>query len=120
MEKDIQISFRGLPVSEAVETACLKEAQKLERYYDRITSCRIVVEEPHRRHLKGNLFHIRIVATVPKGEIVVNREPPQHREHEDVYVAVREAFDSARRQLEDHARKLRGDVKHHATPPGEA
>jgi ribosomal subunit interface protein len=116
MEIPVQVTFRDMPVSDAVEAVCWEEAAKLDRYYDRITACRIVVAESHRRQ-KGNLFEIRVDVTLPGGELVVNREPPLHHTDEDVYVAIREAFDKARRRLEDYARRQRGRVKAHDPPP---
>jgi ribosomal subunit interface protein len=107
MQVPVQVTFRDMPVSDAVEAACWDEAAKLERYFERITSCRIVVAASHRRHQKGNLFEIRIVLSVPGRELVVNREPPAHHEDEDVYVAIREAFDTTRRQLEDYVDRQR-------------
>jgi ribosomal subunit interface protein len=119
MQIQPQVTFRGLAVSDDMQDACLKEAQKLERFHGRITSCRIVVTQPHRRHAKGNLYAIRIDLTVPGSELVVNREPPAHQADEDIQVALREAFDKARRQLQDHARRQAGQVKEHeATPEG--
>jgi cold shock CspA family protein len=117
MQLPVQVTFRDMPVSDAVEAACWDEAAKLDRYFERITSCRIVVAASHRRHLKGNLFEVRIVLNVPGRELVVNREPPEHHADEDINVAVREAFDTARRQLEDYARRQRGQVKQHEVPP---
>ena len=107
MELPVQVTFRDMPVSDAVEAACWQEAEKLERYYDRITSCRIVVAQSNHRHQKGNHYEIRVDLTVPGREIVVTREPPQHGAHEEILVAIREAFDAARRRLEDYVRKLR-------------
>lgn len=72
-----------------------------------------MIESPHKHHRKGNLYHLRIDVTVPGDEIVVKRSPDEQHSHEDPYVAVRDAFDSARRQLEDYARKRRGKVKTH-------
>jgi ribosomal subunit interface protein len=111
MQVPVQVTFRDMPVSDAVEAACWDEAAKLERFFDRITSCRIVVAADHRRHQKGNLFQIRIVLNVPGRELVVNRDPPAHHADEDVYVAIREAFDSTRRQLEEHADRLQQHVR---------
>ncbi|MHC5022358.1 MAG: HPF/RaiA family ribosome-associated protein [Planctomycetota bacterium] len=113
MQKPVQVAFRGMKVSDAVEAACWEEAAKLERYFDRMTGCRVVIAEPHRQHRKGNLFEVRIDLTVPGGEIVVTREPPAHHADEDVFVALRDAFDTARRRLEDFARRRRGQVKAH-------
>ncbi len=116
MQLPLQISFRDIPPSEAVETKIRERAEKLDRYYDRIMSCRVVVEAPHGRHHQGKLFHVRVDLTVPGGELVVSREPAQHHAHEDVFVAIRDAFDAAQRQLADHARRHRGDTKTHEGP----
>lgn len=72
-----------------------------------------MVEAPHSHHRKGNLYHIRVDIGVPGGEIVANRDPAANGAHEDVYVAIRDAFDAAKRQLQDYARRQRGDVKTH-------
>jgi ribosomal subunit interface protein len=113
MQIPVQVTFRDMPVSDAIEATCWQEAEKLERYFDRITSCRIVISEPHRRHRKGNLFAITVDLTVPGEEIVVNREPAEHHACEDVQVALRETFDIARRQLQDYVRRIDGRVKEH-------
>ncbi len=117
MQVPVQVTFRDMPVSDAVEAACWEEAAKLERYCDRITSCRIVIAESHHRHRKGNLFEVRIDMAVPGRLLTVHREPPEHHADEDIGVAVREAFDRARRQLEDYVRQRRQQVKAHEGPP---
>lgn len=113
----MQISFRGLDHSDAVEQNVRERAQKLERFHDHIIGCRVVVEAPHQHHHKGGLFRVKIDITVPDGELIVNRSPDQHHAHEDVYVALRDAFQAARRQLEGYTRKRRGKVKAHEVPP---
>ena len=113
MQIPVQVTFRDIPVDDHIEAECLREAQKLERYYDRITSCRVVVAQPHRNHRRGNQFDFRIDLTVPGAELVVNREPPQNHRDEEWHVALRDAFDRARRRLEDHVQKVRGEVKNH-------
>jgi len=117
MQLPLQISFRNMDVSPAIEARIREKAAKLDQFSDRIMSCRVVVECPRRRGHKGKLYHVRIDMTVPGGgEIVVNREAPQNHAHEDVYVAIRDAFNAAARQIEDHARKRRGEVKAHDVP----
>ncbi len=117
MKLPVQITFRNMSPSEALEANVREKAQKLERYYDGIMSCRVIVEAHHKHHHKGNLYHVRIDLTVPGQELVVSREPVEDHSHEDVYVAVRDAFDAARRQLEDYARRRRHQVKRHQTAP---
>jgi cold shock CspA family protein len=116
----VQLSFRGLEPSEKIANECRNEALKLERYFAFATSCRIVISVPHQHHQKGNLHHVHIRLAVPGSEIVVDREPSGHHQHEDLAIALREAFDTARRELEDYVRKLRRDVKlHDQAPHGE-
>ena len=116
MQLPLQVTFRNMDASPAVEAAVREKAAKLERFIDQIMSCRVVIEAPHRRHHKGKLYEVHIDMTVPGGEIVVNKEKRKNHAHEDVYVAVRDAFDAAARRLEDYARKRRGDVKVHEAP----
>ena len=115
MQVPLQVSFRNMPPSPAVEADIREKATKLEEFYDRITSVRVVVETPHRQHRQGKLFHVRIDLRVPGRELVVRREPAEHHAHEDVHVAVRDGFDAAKRQLEDYVRETRGNVKTHET-----
>ena len=117
MQLPVQISFRGMEPSDAVEAKIRERAAKLERFYDRIMGCRVVVESPHRRHHQGKLFHVRVDLTVPGGELAVTREPAEHHAHEDAFVAIRDAFDAVQRQLEDYARRQRGDLKTHEGLP---
>ena len=111
-----EITFRGMTRSEALEVDIRRKIEKLDRFFEHVMSCSVVVESQHRHHHKGNLYHVRVTLTVPGQELVASRDPEKHQAHEDAYVAVRDAFDAVRRQLEDYARKLRGDVKQHALP----
>ena len=113
----LQLTFRNMPPSEAVETHIREKTVKLDLFCDRIMSCRVVVEAPHRRHHKGKLFHVRIDMTVPGAELVVNREPSKRAAHKDVYVAIRDAFGGARRMLQDYTRRQRRQVKLHEALP---
>ena len=120
MELPLEISYRDFPKSEALEAVIREKAGKLDRYYEKIMACRVVVEQPHHNRRQGNLFHIRIDLTVPGKELVVKRDPAEHRAHEDPYVTVNDAFDAMRRQLQDFARRQRGDVKHHEGNSGDS
>ena len=129
------ITFRGLDHSKALEADIRKHIDKLARYYQPIMGCRVLVEFAQRHHDQGNRFHVRIDLTVPGGEIVVahdaslhatekdeeaqtsaqRAEPKPERKH--ALVAVREAFDIARRRLQDYGRRQRGSVKAHPRQP---
>lgn len=117
MQIPVQVTFRNMDPSDAVEANVREKAAKLERYFDRIVSCRVVVEAPHRRGAKGRLYDVRIDLAVPGKELVVNHNGPKNHAREDVYVSIRDAFKAMARQLEDHARKARHEVKTHEAPP---
>ena len=108
MQRPIQITLRDIGPSEALEAHIRDKAAKLEAFYPQITGCRVTVEMPARHKHQGKLFNVRIDVHVPGGELAINRDL-----NEDVYVALRDAFDAAKRQLEEYGRKQRGDTKKH-------
>ncbi len=114
MKLPLQITWRNVDQSDAIEASIHEHADKLDQFCDQIMSCRVVVEAPHGHHHKGKQYHIGIDITVPGTEIAVKRDPGKNTAHEDIYVSIRDAFDAARRQLQDYVRKQRGDVKKHA------
>ena len=133
----LQITFRNMKPSAAIEKHIREKAVKLESFCDRITNCRVTVEVPHRHHHKGKAFQVRIDLSAPGCEIVINRapkrlsaakltdsrqveknflenhRPSKHAAHEDVYVAIRDAFNAAGRKLQDHMRRQSGATKVH-------
>ena len=117
MRLPLQITFRNMLPSKTIELAIRERSGKLDRFSGLIMGCRVVVEARHRRHHQGKLYHVRIDLTVPGDEILVSREPALHHTNEDIYVAVRDAFDAARRRLEDYARRHRHHVKIHESMP---
>ena len=135
MELPVQITFRNTDHSGAVEAFLREKATWLDSFYDRIIRCRVMVEVPHHRHRSGNPYHVRIDLTVPGGELVSSREGNLHTGqkqtqveqakkaaevdaiHKDLYLTIREAFEDARRQLQDYARRQRGQVKTHTVTP---
>ncbi len=110
MQCPLQITMRDIPHSDTLEGHIRQKVSKLENFYPHLVGCKVVVEVPHKHKHQGRKFDIRLDITVPGGELVVNREADG-----DVYVAVRDAFDAARRQLEDYGHRQRGETKVH--PP---
>jgi ribosomal subunit interface protein len=112
MQVPLQITVRDVPHSEALEGRIRDNADRLARFHSRITSCRVTVEEAAKHQHQGRLFAVHVEVRVPGRDGVVSRR----HQHEDVYVALRDAFASVARQLEDVVREQRGDVKVHPTP----
>ena len=111
MKIPLQITFRNMPHSDAIEAKINEKSGKLDRFFDRVMSCRVVVEESQRRQHQGKLYSVRIDITVPGKELAISKQ-----ENEDAYVAVRDAFNAAVRQLDEHGRKKHGEVKTHEEP----
>ncbi|MFZ5468091.1 MAG: HPF/RaiA family ribosome-associated protein [Myxococcota bacterium] len=119
MQIPLEISYRDIEPSAAMDVAVRAKAAWLERFFPRIVGCHVTIERPgqhHHRHGKGAHFRVRIELAVPGGLLVVGRDPARAKTHEDAYLAIHEAFRAMRRQLQDHVRKLRGDVKTHVGP----
>jgi len=118
METAPEIVFEGMDPSPYVGSRVTKEVEKLEQMHGRITSCRVVIHAPHRHHHKGYLYHAALHLTMPGNiEVTVNRNPSEKHSHEDVYVAIRDSFRAARRQLQEKSRRQKGKIKVHETPP---
>jgi len=126
-----QITFHGLKHRDDIESDIRERVTWLEQFYSGIVRCRVLVEVPHRHHRGGSHFHIGVELTVAGGApIVVSHEPSLHRQSKNVEevtkeseidgerryarAAIHEAFDAARRSVEDFAREQRGAVKAHA------
>ena len=124
--------------SETIEAHIREAAQRLDLFYDQIMGCRVLVETPHQHHRKGKRHHVRIDLTVPGAEFVIKRSPKlltdsptrfrkgpdelaseesrelsKYATHDDILLTIRDAFDAARRKLQDHARRRRGVLKAH-------
>jgi ribosome-associated translation inhibitor RaiA len=108
MQLPLQVTFRHMDASPALETRIRQRADELEQFFGRITSCRVVVECQHKHRHQGKLFEVRIDMTIPGTQLVAGRDHGLNHAHEDAHVAVRDAFDAMRRQLEDYAREHRG------------
>lgn len=108
MQVPLQITVRDMPHSDALDARIREKAAKLGEFHPNITSCRVTVEELRKHHHQGRHFRVSIDVRVPSREIVANRD-----HDEDVYVALRDAFDAVKRQLEEEIRLKRGDVKTH-------
>ncbi|HEY7316340.1 MAG TPA: HPF/RaiA family ribosome-associated protein [Candidatus Binatia bacterium] len=138
----LQITFKNMEPSETIEAHIHEAAQRLELFCDSIMGCRVLVETPHQHHHKGKRHHVRIDLTVPGAEFVIKRSPKlltdsptryrkapdevaleERRElskyatHDDILLTIRDAFDAARRKLQDYARRRRGVLKAHEELP---
>jgi len=111
MKLPVHIQFHGMESSDALEASAREHAHKLESFASDLMACCIGIDLEQKHKHQGRPYSVRIDLTLPGHELVVNRV-----QHEDVYVALRDAFDNMKRQLEDVVRKRRGDVKHHAAP----
>ena len=100
------IRFVGLEPSDAVASAAREKAAKLELFCPQIMACRVLIEQPHRHRHQGRSFSVRLDLTLPGHELAVSRV-----EREDVYVALRDAFDDMKRQVDDTMRRMQDFVR---------
>ncbi len=131
MIKPVQVTFRNMQSSDALEDEIRSRVAWLERFSSDLVGCRVVLEVPHRHQRRGRPVSVRVELSLPGGDAIVSNGPTlhghlkdmqaeEHRKdgdvdaaHKDALVAIHEAFDAARRRLEDRTRRQRGDVKTH-------
>ena len=105
MQIPAEITIRVTPKSDAIESQIRAKLDKLNTFYDHIMTCRVVVEQSQNKQHKGKIYNVRLDLTVPGEELVVNKV-----HNEDVYVAIRDAFNAMTRQLQDFVQKQRGEL----------
>jgi cold shock CspA family protein/ribosome-associated translation inhibitor RaiA len=114
MQVPLDISFQNSDPSEEIRSEVERQARRLEKFHDRITSCNVTVIAPQSRHHKGGLYKIDIRIAMPSHrDVFVTRSHEDKPEHEHFAVAIKDAFSAAQRQIEDVVRDMRGDVKQH-------
>lgn len=116
MQTPLEIHFTNMERSDFVEAAVREKAAKLERFFGGITSCHVYIDAPHHHHRKGNHYQVRVELRVPGSDLAVNNKPGNVNAHEDVYVAIRDAFNAVERQLKKWKQKIGGQIKSHEGP----
>ena len=106
MRQPLQVLFLGLEPSPAVEAVARAKAAKLDQYGGDLMSCRVTIELAHKHKHQGHPYAVRIDVTMSGKELSIDCV-----QHEDVYVALRDAFDGMKRQIEESAQRARGQVK---------
>ncbi len=109
MDSPVRITFRHLEPSESLRRHIEQEATKLEEFFKPIVDCHVVVDLPNRKFQGGQPYRVRVELGVPGERIVGAVEPSAEKSRKDAFMAVSEAFDNAQRELQDYARRLRGD-----------
>ncbi|POR47117.1 HPF/RaiA family ribosome-associated protein [Bosea psychrotolerans] len=118
METQVEIDFQGMAAKPAVRETVLKQLQKLEDRFGRITAGRVVLKAPGGHHQTGGLFEINIRLALPEGrEVNIGHTRQDDERHADLAFAINDAFKRARRQLQEHAQQLQGEVKQHGGLP---
>lgn len=117
MDVSTRTSFIGMPPSEALRADIEEHVARLLRFAPRLQACQVTVSRRERSHHHGDRYAVQIHATLPGQSFVAGRSGDDEHKHEDAYVAVKDAFDALRRQMEDFIRIRRGDVKTHAGGP---
>lgn len=119
MQTPLEIVFDDVDLSPTVEQRIRERVRRLERFDDRITSCHVAVRRPHRHGRMGNRWDVHVEVRVPGTELVTSRKPGDVEAHEDLFVALRDAFDVVERELKEWHAKVAGEVKaHEAVPQG--
>ena len=118
MQTPLEIDFQGMTGTPKVHTSIEEHVAGLERRFGRVTACRVVLKGPGGHHQTGGLYEVNIRLALPNGrEVNVERTAKADERHADLTFAINDAFKRARRRLQDHVRRLQGQVKQHQNQP---
>ncbi len=107
MDIPLNITFHNTRKTANIEEFIADQAENLQKFHKRIQNCEVVIDQPHHHHQKGNEYYVKIVVTVPKQTIAVTSSTSRSGDHENLYGAIHDAFDSVKRKLRQQRRKLR-------------
>ena len=116
MNMQLQIQFRGVEESDFIYNAIWDRAEKLEKFFRNIMECHVCIESPHRSKNTGTIYHVQIRLHIPGQDIIHSSEPEKNGAHEDVYVAIRDAFEAVTRKMEDRLRRRRDAARQNHPP----
>lgn len=119
MDSPLEITFHNMRSSDVIEGDIRKRVTKLEKLYGRMVSCRVSIEARTRQHHTGNVYEVHVDMRVPRGHLVVSKEPHhvgERHANTDVKASIRDAFDAAEAQLRSFGKKQGGEAKSHASP----
>ncbi|MCZ0813051.1 MAG: HPF/RaiA family ribosome-associated protein [Pseudomonadota bacterium] len=114
MQTPIEIAFKHVEPTDELKALISEKAARLDKFHDGITSCHVYIRAPHQSQKTGNLYEITIEVRVPGQELAVRRHQDDQPERAHLKAAIRDAFSAMEQELKSAARKLQGDVKHHA------
>jgi ribosomal subunit interface protein len=117
MPRPIQITFRDIDPIESVRAYVEERVAKLHTFHPNILSCRVALEGPHRHHLHGGHFRVRLDIAIPGEEVVVGRDAPDKRSHENLYAAIDDAVENMKRALKERLRRHRDGARREGSEP---
>jgi ribosomal subunit interface protein len=109
----LKIDYKNYEEHPDLQPLVEEQVEKLEKYFNRMTSCHVVISKPHHHHQNGHSYHVHLDVHVPGNVIAINREPEKNERHEEIEPAIRDAFKIAKRKLQEYSDRLRNEVKNH-------
>jgi len=102
-----KVTSRDIPLSASMTAAVEEHIFNLQRFYDRVLRCDVVLSRPHCHHRKTRFHHVRINLKTPRREIIIDREPEKNIRHISFRLALQDAFHTLERRLENEVEKMR-------------
>ncbi len=111
MRSPVTLTFRHTDHSSALEARARELGERLQRYGERITQCHMTLEGSRGGHHSGAPYVVQIDLAVPGAQIHADSRQLNGAGHEDINLALREAFTNAKRQLQElHSKRFKFDA----------
>lgn len=103
----VQITFRNVPPLKTIERLIRRKVRKLQESHNRIVKCHVTLETRHQPHHKGDLYDVHIDLQIPGRKLIITSAEHDNSANELLSRAIRDAFDVAEQQLQNHGRPRR-------------
>jgi ribosome-associated translation inhibitor RaiA len=104
----VEVHFHGIEKSDAIEERVREKIAKLQKHFERMTSCRVGIEVPQRSTpQKPKVYQIKVEIGMPRRRpVVVSHERIGSHANEELGLAIRDAFEAATRKVDSMAAKI--------------
>uniref|UniRef100_Q11G12 Sigma 54 modulation protein/ribosomal protein S30EA n=1 Tax=Chelativorans sp. (strain BNC1) TaxID=266779 RepID=Q11G12_CHESB len=99
MQSPPKVTFRNMERSDAIEGHVMRRVEEVEKCFDRVIGCDVVIEAAQKRKLSGRAFKVHVALQIPGPDVVVTRLVARSKAAENVNLAIHEAFSAATRRL---------------------
>ncbi len=118
MRLPLEVTYRGLDASAAMDALIREQAERLRRFHRHLIACRVTLETTHKNGEADAIsYRVRVELSLPGDPIIASHDRSHHQPNFDPYAAIRQAFGVAERQLKSRTGRRKSRRRHSQGAP---